>query len=35
MDPLFVGVIVGSLGTILVGALYMLWARTTKKEPNS
>ena len=32
MDPTLLAVIVGSLGAVLVGTLYFLWARTDKKQ---
>ncbi len=32
MDQLLIGVVVGSLGTTLIGTLYFLWVRSTKKE---
>ena len=31
MDPLLVTVLVGALGTVLVGTVYFLWLRTEKK----
>jgi len=31
MDPVFVGVVVGSLGTMLIGAVYFVWVRADKK----
>jgi hypothetical protein len=31
MDPVFVGVVVGALGTTLIGAVYFLWVRADKK----
>ena len=33
MEPMLLGVIVGSLGTVLVGTMYFLWVRVEKK-PN-
>jgi len=32
MDPILMAVAVGSLGAVLVGTLYFLWARADKKQ---
>jgi hypothetical protein len=31
MEPVLLGVVVGSLGTVLVGTMYFLWVRSNKK----
>jgi hypothetical protein len=31
MEPVLLGVVVGSLGTVLVGTMYFLWVRANKK----
>ncbi len=33
MDPVLLGVVVGSLGTMLVGTMYFVWVRG--KQPHS
>ena len=32
MDPVMVAVVVGALGTMLVGTMYFVWVRADKKD---
>ncbi len=34
MEPMLIGVVVGALGTILVGTMYFVWVRA-EKAPKS